>query len=95
MNRPPHRQEEDVSLACRSPISAQKSGREARDGSRKRKRRRIFTIAAVFAVAAIAAGVGLFNKSSEPAGPLPVHLPPSTASYLGVYAKGLQPRTPR
>ena len=60
-----------------------------RGDSRKRKRRRILTtIAAIFTAAAIATGVGLYNKSAEPAGPLPVNLPPSTASYLGVYAHG-------
>ena len=40
-------------------------------------------------MAAIAVGFIVFNKSSEPTGPLPVHLPPASASYLGVYAKGL------
>jgi hypothetical protein len=54
-----------------------------------RKRRRIVTTGvAVIAAAAIAVGVSLYNKSADPAGPLPVHLPPSSASYLGVYTEG-------
>lgn len=56
----------------------------------KRKRRpgRIVTIAAVIlAAAAIAAGVIVHNKAANPAtGPLPVHLPTATSSYLGVFA---------
>jgi hypothetical protein len=54
------------------------------------KRRRIITIgAAIIAVAAIALGITLYNRSSEPTGPLPVHLPPASGSYLGVYAEGV------
>jgi hypothetical protein len=44
---------------------------------------------AIIAVAAIALGISLYNRSAEPTGPLPVHLPPATGSYLGLYAKGL------
>jgi hypothetical protein len=40
-------------------------------------------------VAAIAIGITVFNMSSEPTGPLPIHLPPASESYLGVYTKGL------
>jgi mannan endo-1,4-beta-mannosidase len=55
-----------------------------------RKRRRIFTTgAAIIAAAAIALGITLYNKSADPTGPLPVHLPPASASYLGVYAEGV------
>jgi hypothetical protein len=44
---------------------------------------------AIIAVAAIALGITLYNKSAEPTGPLPVHLPPASASYLGMFAKGV------
>ena len=55
-----------------------------------RRRRRIFTtVAAILAVAAIALGIGIYNHSSDPTEPLPVDLPPATASYLGVFASGL------
>jgi hypothetical protein len=43
---------------------------------------------AIIAAAAIAAGVSLLNKSSDSSGPLPVHLPTTPLSYLGVYAAG-------
>src|ERR1039458_6638574 len=52
--------------------------------------RRIVTIGvAIIAVAAIASGVILYNKSADPTGPLPVDLPPAAASYLGGYAYGV------
>ena len=61
-----------------------------RHGSEQKRRRRIVTTgAAIIAVAAIALGVSLYNKSADPTGPLPVHLPPSSASYLGVYTEGV------
>ena len=47
--------------------------------------------AAIVAAAAIAAGVSLYNKAADhPAavGPLPVHLPTTPESYLGVYTNG-------
>ena len=44
------------------------------------------TAAAIIAAAAIAAGVSLYNKIAEPIGPLPVNLPTTPQSYLGVYA---------
>ena len=46
------------------------------------------TGAAIVAAAAIAVGVVLYNRSADPIGPLPVHLPANSGSYLGVYAKG-------
>ena len=60
-------------------------------GRRQRRRpRRIVTVgAAIIAVIAIAAGVVLYNRTADPHGPLPDQLPPDTASYLGVYTKGL------
>jgi hypothetical protein len=81
MNRPPHHQEEDVSLMPLPLREHRKRGRE----NEPRKRRRIITTS----VAAIAAGIIIFNDSSEPAGPLPVHLPPAAGSYLGVYTRGV------
>jgi mannan endo-1,4-beta-mannosidase len=50
------------------------------------------TAVAIIAAAAIAAGVSLYNKSADPAaptGPLPVDLPTTPQSYLGVYADGM------
>jgi mannan endo-1,4-beta-mannosidase len=55
-----------------------------------RSRRFITTAIAIIAVAAIAAGVIVYNKSTDHNdGPLPVHLPPASASYLGVFTKGV------
>src|SRR5262249_55207942 len=52
----------------------------------------IRTGAAVVAAAAIAAGLIVYNQASRgPTGPLPVHLPPVSGSYLGVYT----PTAPR
>ena len=89
MNRPPHRPEEDVYLM---PLPDQRRNGAVRHGrgNEPGKRRRLVTIgAAIIAVAAIAIGITIFNLSSEPTGPLPVHLPPASGSYLGVYTKGL------
>jgi hypothetical protein len=44
---------------------------------------------AIVAAAAIVASVIVYNMSSDHSGPLPVHLPPASASYLGVYADGV------
>jgi mannan endo-1,4-beta-mannosidase len=61
---------------------------QSRSGQR-RGRRLLMPLVAVVAAAAIAAGVIIYNKTSDPsAGPLPVNLPPSTGSYLGVYSTG-------
>jgi mannan endo-1,4-beta-mannosidase len=58
-------------------------------GNDPRSRRRILTIgAAIIAVAAIAVGVSLYGKSGDSTGPLPVQLPTTPQSYLGVYADG-------
>jgi hypothetical protein len=43
---------------------------------------------AIIAVAAIAVAVRLDRKSVDPSGPLPVHLPATPDSYLGVFATG-------
>lgn len=89
MNRPPHRQEEDVSLMP-LPYQRRNSAKRRGRGNEPGKRRRIITIGtAIIAVATIAIGIIVFNESSEPTGPLPVHLPPASESYLGVYTKGL------
>ena len=55
----------------------------------ERPRRRLMTGVAIVAAAAIAAAVILYNRSSDSSGPLPVNLPTSTGSYLGVYTKGI------
>ncbi len=58
---------------------------------RQRKPRRFLATAlAIIAAVGIAAGVILYNKTADPPnGPLPVHLPTATSSYLGVFTKGL------
>jgi mannan endo-1,4-beta-mannosidase len=74
------------------PLRAHRKSRSMRHRSsnRPRGRRRIVTTAvAIIAIAAIAFGITLYNRSADPTGPLPVHLPPASASYLGVYAKGV------
>jgi mannan endo-1,4-beta-mannosidase len=54
----------------------------------RRNSRRIGRVAAaVIAVAAIAAGVAFYNRSADPVGPLPIKLPTTPQSYLGVYTK--------
>jgi mannan endo-1,4-beta-mannosidase len=61
-------------------------------GKRRQKpgkpRRLLRALAAVVVAAAIALGVVVYNKSSDHTGPLPVDLPPSSSSYLGVYTRG-------
>jgi mannan endo-1,4-beta-mannosidase len=58
--------------------------------ARTGKSRRIATTTlAIVAAAAIAAGVILYNKSSDHSEPLPVNLPAASASYLGVFTKGV------
>jgi Glycosyl hydrolase family 26 len=62
-------------------------------GGRNRmgRRRTVVTAAAsIIAVAAIGVGVTLYNQSASPAKPqpLPVHLPTTPGSYLGVYTNG-------
>jgi mannan endo-1,4-beta-mannosidase len=44
---------------------------------------------AILAATAIAAGVIIYNRTADPTGPLPVNLPASTGSYLGVYTDGV------
>ena len=54
-----------------------------------RPSRFLTTLIAVIAAAAIASGVIIYNRSADHAGPLPVNLPPASASYLGVFTKGV------
>ncbi len=56
--------------------------------TRRTPRRIVGTVIALIAAAAIAAGVTLYNRSADPGGPLPVHLPTTPQSYLGVFIKG-------
>lgn len=56
------------------------------DKGRKGHKRILMTAAAIIAAAVIAAGVSFYNKSAEPIRPLPVNLPTTPQSYLGVYA---------
>jgi mannan endo-1,4-beta-mannosidase len=60
-----------------------------RNGNGTRRRRIVTVGAAIIAVAAIAVGIILYNDSASPTGPLPVNLPASSASYLGLYADGV------
>ncbi len=58
--------------------------------STQRRPRRIWAgAAAIIAAAAIAIAVSLFNRSADPNGPLPVHLPTTPQSYLGLFADGI------
>ena len=54
-----------------------------------RSRRIVTTAVAILAAAGIAAGIIVDNKLSHHVGPLPVNLPPASASYLGVYTQGV------
>jgi hypothetical protein len=62
-----------------------------RHGRRRQGRPRPFIkgAVAILAAAAIAAGVIVYNRTADPIGPLPVTLPPSAGSYLGVYTNGV------
>ena len=58
---------------------------------RKRQRgpARLLTVGVVIIAAAATAGAVILHNRSDPTGPLPVQLPASTGSYLGVYTKGV------
>ena len=62
-----------------------------RNSSRPRKAQEAPGTAArpIIAAAAITAGVLAYNRSADPVGPLPVHLPAASGAYLGVYARGV------
>jgi mannan endo-1,4-beta-mannosidase len=91
MRRLPDDQQEPAGLATpprAEPGTVTRAGR--RRSREPRGRRNLFTIGgALIAVAAIVVGVGLYNESASPPGPLPVTLPRSPASYLGVFASGV------
>src|ERR1700722_8790393 len=54
------------------------------------KRRRLLAGGtAIIAAAAIAAGGLAYNRSADPAGPLPDHLPVASGASLGVYTQGV------
>jgi hypothetical protein len=54
--------------------------------TRPGRHRRVAAVAAAIAVAVIAVtGAVIYGRSSDSAGPLPVHLPTTPQSYLGVY----------
>jgi mannan endo-1,4-beta-mannosidase len=55
----------------------------------KRPRRIWASAVAIFAVAAIAIAVSLYNRSADPTGPLPVDLPTTPQSYLGIFVDGI------
>jgi Glycosyl hydrolase family 26 len=88
MRRPPDRQEETIGLAPQ-PQTDHAAGHpiSRRRGREPRRRRRFVTTGALVAVAAIVLGIGLYNNFAGSTGPLP-NLPPASASYLGVFAKG-------
>jgi mannan endo-1,4-beta-mannosidase len=58
------------------------------DDSRRRRRRIAAIGVAVVAATGIAVGVSLTNQSGAHMGPLPVQLPTTPQSYLGVYTNG-------
>jgi mannan endo-1,4-beta-mannosidase len=53
-----------------------------------RRKLRWIALAGVVIVIAAAAGVSLYDRSADRTGPLPVDLPTTPQSYLGVYAAG-------
>ena len=89
MRRPPDHQEETVGLAPQ-PQTDHTAGDSSsrRRGHQPRRRRRFVTTGALLAAAAIVLGIGLYNNFAGSTGPLPSSLPPASASYLGVFAKG-------
>jgi mannan endo-1,4-beta-mannosidase len=54
----------------------------------RRKFRWIASACVAIIIAAVAAGISLYNRSADHTGPLPVDLPTTPQSYLGVYAAG-------
>jgi mannan endo-1,4-beta-mannosidase len=54
----------------------------------RRSKRALGAALAGLAALAIAAGVAVYNRSADPAGPLPAQLPATPDSYLGVFVPG-------
>jgi Glycosyl hydrolase family 26 len=92
MRHLPANDEDDAHLTLQPWPGHRKSAPVRHRARNPRRRRRMVTAGlAIIAAAAIAAGVSLYNKSANPTrptGPLPVHLPATPQSYLGVYAHG-------
>jgi mannan endo-1,4-beta-mannosidase len=82
-------QDDDIRLTPPHGRGHRRAGSVKHRNGRGARHRIVTGIAAIIAGAAIAAGVSFYNNSEEPSGPLPVNLPPSTASYLGIYASGV------
>ena len=93
MRQPPGNDEDDAHPRLQPWPGPQKSS-PMKHRSRKNQRRRrwiVTTGVTVIAAAAIAVGFGLYNKPADhvaDTGPLPVDLPTTPGSYLGVYASG-------
>ena len=93
MKQAPAGDEDDAHLTLQPWPDHRKSSSMRRRGRNSpwRRRRLITTGVAIIAAAAIAAIVTLYNKPAVPTnsvGPLPVHLPTTPQSYIGVFAKG-------
>jgi mannan endo-1,4-beta-mannosidase len=95
MRHLPANDEDDAHLTLQPWPGHRKSGPVRHRGRKNphRRRRRIVTAGvAIIAAVAIAAGVSLYNKSAnptKPTGPLPVHLPTTPGSYLGLFMAGV------
>jgi mannan endo-1,4-beta-mannosidase len=94
MSHAPGYDEDDAHLTVQPWPGHKKNGPVKHRNRNKPKRRRgiVMTCVAIIAGAAIAAGVTLYNKSADsatPVGPLPVHLPTTPESYLGVFTAGV------
>jgi mannan endo-1,4-beta-mannosidase len=92
MRHLPASDQDDAPLMLRPWQGHRKSSQiNSRSGSNGQvRRRRVVRMAAgIIAVGAIAAGVILYNQSADHTGPLPVDLPVTPQSYLGVYASGV------
>jgi mannan endo-1,4-beta-mannosidase len=90
MSYPPAYEEDDAHQRLQPWPGQPKHGsvRGRRRGRPRRGRRILAACLAVLAVVAIAAGVIEYNKSADhhaATGPLPVHLPTTPESYVGVY----------